>query len=266
MPKSFKPLRLLFFLLTCICFSSPVRPGSYEEVLDENHRTLSQWSIPIVLLSIESSAPNSSDGNLLSLQVRVLEIYRKGSVNIKKGNYKAEWRTYKERAEIYAEFSSKAKAEPAGKDLLESLTKEKLICFTGQSLHKLTLYAYDCFTYNGHNDTIAREESRSKPLPVYLHEYSQTATPILPLIAFILVFFLPKTGISIASLTFPSFAYYNAQISDTTIRYDYLFAYPAMVLSFIVIILGVILLLRQMIKKEQEEKARAIEYETPNSN
>lgn len=269
MQKPLRPLNLILAILAYICFSSPALSDSYEEMLDENHHTLSQWSIPIVSLSIESASPDPNDENLLSLKIRVLDVYRKGPINIKKGIYNAQWRTYKEIAEAYTAFSSKAKAEPTGKELLNSLTKEKLICFTGQSIPEITLYAYDCFPYNNHNDTTAREKSINKAFSIYLYEYSQIATLTLPLIALIVVFFLPKTGIATAFLAFPSFIYYNSLISDTTIRYDYLFAYPAMALSSFVIIFGIIRLLHQMVKKEQEEKeekARTREHAKPKSN
>lgn len=69
-----------------------------------------------------------------------------------------------------------------------------------------------------------------------------------------------------AVLAIPSFVYYNTRVPETTIRYDLILAYPAMILAIIVIVFAFIRLLRQMVEEEQKEKAAASQDEASSSD
>lgn len=263
MMRSQKSLLFWFVVIALLLVSHDAVSDAYERVLHENHGSLKSWSIPIARLSILDAKLDPNDEHVLDLQVNVIEVLRNGSINLQARGFNAQWRTYRKRAEIYKDFQSKAEKEPAEDDLIKALRESNLLCFTGLSSPRITLYAYDCFIDNAHNRMIANDYFQRRPPSSYVYEFSQNFTLIFPLIGFIVVFFAPRTGIAIAAMTYPSFIYYNAQVSTATIRYDYLVAYPAMIFAAFVIAFGLARWLHQMVKEEQAGKAQARESETP---
>lgn len=255
-----------FAFIASLWIAHDAASSAYEQVLHENHESLKIWSVPLVRLSVLDASQNPGERHVLNLEVKVVEVFRNGPINLKNGVFHAQWRTHRKRAEIARTFQSQADNEPIGNDLITTLKGASLICFTGLSFPQLTLYAYECFNDNDRNRTIAKEFYQERPLSNYLYKFAQNSILIFPLLGFILVFFAPRAGMAIACLTYPSFIYYNAHVSATTIRYDYLIAYPAMILSALVIAFGLVRWLHQMVTEEQAEKARTRENETPKSD
>lgn len=266
--RSQKSLLFWFVVIALLLVSHDAVSDAYERVLHENHGSLKSWSIPIARLSILDAKPDPNEEHVLDLQVDVIEVLRNGSINLQAKRFNAQWRTYRARAAIYKgatyeAFQSEAEKEPTGDDLIKALRESNLLCFTGHSFPRITLYAYNCFIDNAHNRMIANDYSQKRPLSSYVYEFSQSFTLIFPLLGFIVVFFAPRTGIAIAAMTYPSFIYYNSKVPATTIRYDYLVAYPAMLFAAFVIAFGLARWLHQMVKEEQAAKAQARESETP---
>ena len=233
---------------------------AYEEVLHEDHYRLARWDIPIVRLTVTNTHEDSRQADLLSVEANLVEIIRKGEIRLREGSISAQWRTYR----ILARHSTSDRAalEPFGDELLAALKGAELICFVGSTPDSLILYANGCFIDDTVNTETAIKLLKVKPFSSHLYELSSNAVSILPLLAFIVIFFAPRLGMVISSLSFPAGVY----ILSNPRTYDSLWVYPMLVIAGLVTAFGLVRWLHQMVTEEQAEKARTRENETPKSN
>lgn len=235
-------------VITLSLIPGAIIAGVHEQTLTENDFRLERWDIPLLRLVITDIKPNPNQDSYY-IEVNLIEIIRTGNLDSSKKAFPGEWQPYRN-----PPLRTTASFE-IDKDIVETLLGSELICFTGSNRGLMQLYAYRCFADTAENRAIAAKFSRTMPISSYVFRYTQIATLIFPLIALAIVLFFERIAIVFAALTFPAFLYYNEQIPGTTVRYDLILAYPAMILAAIIIVFALIRLLSKVVKDEQNEKA-----------
>lgn len=238
-----RAIAIAFFLIP-----GTVVSGAYEQSLTATDRDLERWDVPLLRLVITEVKPDSKNHSYY-FEANLIEIIRTANINLSGELVVGQWQPYRG-----APLSTADPVE-VDRDIVDTLLGSELICFTGSNPDLLRLYAYRCFADTTENRAIAAQFAKTRPISSYLYTYAQSATLILPLIALTAVLFFPRTAIVVATLTFPSFIYYNARVPGTTIRYDLMLAYPAMILAVMIIIFAFVRLLHKMVSEEQREKA-----------
>lgn len=257
MSKPFEYFSAILAIFIGACFSSPSFSSAYEKILGKENHHLNRWKMPLVRLVIKDAKPHPNDHDAVSIEVNVMEIIRKGDLPLRRGPISAKWQTYRKMSS--ATPHSRAHLEPIGDELLDELMDSNLICFIGSTPKTIILYADGCFLDNTDNKETAIRFAKHKPIKEYLYYYAWFCIMLFPLIGLILAFALPRIGMAVSALSFPTGVYILSEKRD----YDALIAYPALILAGLVAAFGFARWLHQMVKEEQAEKARARENETP---
>ncbi|MBC9070776.1 hypothetical protein IAI53_02265 [Thauera sp. CAU 1555] len=249
---------LTSFVSLFLSFSS--FSAAYEQTLDSGNYHLERWEMPLVRLIVKDAKSHQNDNGIALIEVDLIEIIRKGEMQLGKGPIRAQWRTYREASPLTAD--SWGGGESVGEELFDSLMNVSLICFVGSASGNIILYADACFVDGPDNKEIAVKFSKRKPIGEYLYDYAWLCVLLFPLIGFILIFALPKIGMVVSASSFPAGVY----ILSEGKAYDAIIVYPALILAGIVTALGFARLLHQMVKEERKDKAVASQDEASSSD